>query len=173
MKTEIIAETDRLVIRRWRESDAASLYACASDSRVSELALWPRHTSQEMSLAVIRDIFMPNPHTFAIELKDTGEAVGCIGLVPSGDEHHTLEPEEKEVGYWLAYELWGRGLATEALKALIEYCRQTLGLRSLLITTDARNEASQRVALKCGFRHTEDYTSVPDGIPSKAFRLKL
>ena len=170
-KTDVMAGTARLVIRRWRESDTMALYACASDGRVSELALWPCHTSPEMSLAVIREIFMPNPHTFAIVLKETGEAVGCIGLVPSGCEHHPVAPGEREVGYWLGYPMWGRGLATEALRALIPYCRDRLGLASLLITTDARNLASQRVALKCGFRHLDDYTH--DNIPSKSYRLPL
>ena len=42
-------ETDRLIMRPWRTDDAEALYKYASDGRVSELALWPRHTSVEMS----------------------------------------------------------------------------------------------------------------------------
>ena len=54
-------ETEQLILRPWKEDDAESLYKYASDSRVSELALWPCHTSAEMSRDVIRYIFAPNP----------------------------------------------------------------------------------------------------------------
>lgn len=167
----IMVETERLYIRKWRPDDAEALYRYASDGRVSEMALWPRHTSVEMSRQVINDYFMPNEFTFAMVLKATDEPVGCIGLVPDGGEHYPLLKEEHEVGYWIGHPYWGEGLTTEALKALIQFCRGTLKLRSLLITTDAANIASQRVAAKCGFRHIADYDS--EGIPSKAFRLIL
>lgn len=91
-------ETERLVLRRWRADDAASLYRYASDDRVSELVLWPTHTSVEMSREVIETVFMPNPHTLAIALKDTGEPIGCIGLVPPGGEHHATVSSERRWG---------------------------------------------------------------------------
>lgn len=162
-------ETDRLILRRWREEDAASLYKYASDKRVSELALWPCHTSLEMSRMVINEIFIPNPYSFAMVLKETDEPIGCIGLVPTGAEHYSLNSSEREIGYWIGYPYWGKGLTTEALGGLIGYCRDTLGLKSLIITTDSRNVASQRVAEKCGFQFIEDY--VYEGIPGKAYRL--
>ena len=54
-------ETERLVLRHWRVKDASALYKYASDNRVSELALWPTHTSVKMSHEVIEKVFMPNP----------------------------------------------------------------------------------------------------------------
>lgn len=164
-------ETVRLVLRPWSMDDAEALYKYASDGRVSELALWPRHESVEMSREVIERFFIPNPDTFAIVLRESGEAVGCMGLVPPGDEHYPLGPLEREVGYWIGYPYWGHGLTTEALEGLVRHCRDSLKLRSLLITTDSRNIASGRVAEKCGFRFVGDY--VCDGINSKAYRLEL
>lgn len=163
-----VIETARMTLRPWREEDAEALYRYASDGRVSELALWPRHTSVEMSRQVIKDFFMPFPHTFAMAMKDSDEAIGCIGLVPEGGEHYHLNKSEREVGYWIGYPFWGKGLTTEALTALIDYCR-SIGLKSLLITTDTRNIASQRVAEKCGFRFIGNYSN--EGIASKAYRL--
>ena len=98
--------------------DADALYKYASDSRVSEMALWPTHTSVEMSREVIEKFFMPNPHNFAIVLAERGEAIGCIGLVPAGDEHHETSCSEREIGYWIGHPYWNMGLVTEALKAL-------------------------------------------------------
>ncbi|WP_300911763.1 GNAT family N-acetyltransferase [Muribaculum intestinale] len=166
-----IIETERLVLRPWHDNDADSLYRYASDKRVCELALWPCHTSPEMSLEVIETIFKPNPHSFAMAAKESDEAIGCIGLVPEGDGHYPLAPAEREVGYWIGYPWWGRGLTTEALGALIGYCRDVLHIDSLVITTDAENRASQRVARKCGFVFVEDY--IYGGISSKAYRLHL
>lgn len=161
-------ETGRLLLRPWCPEDAEALYRYASDSRVSELALWPRHTSPEMSCRVIEEFFMPNPFTFAVTLKETGEPVGCIGLVPQGEEHYTLLSGEREVGYWIGRPFWGQGLIPEALEALGAFCRDRLGLASLLITADARNRASIRVAEKCGFLFLEEYLF--EGIPSRAYR---
>jgi len=164
-------ETERLMLRPWKLDDATALYKYASDSRVSELALWPPHTSVEMSREVIEKIFMPNPYTLAIILKETGEPIGCIGLVPVGDEHHETASSEREVGYWIGHSFWNMGLTSEALKALIDYCHESIGLQSLLITTDKQNIASQRVAEKCGFRFVEQYSY--DNIESYAYRLNL
>ncbi len=163
--------TNRLTLRRWRENDAEALYKYASDGRVSEMALWPRHTSVDMSREVIKDFFQPNPFTLAMVLKETNEPIGCIGLVPAGAEHYRPFANEREVGYWIGFPYWGKGLTSEALKSMIEFCRNNIRLDSLLITTDVANKASQRVAEKCGFINFTDYDN--NGTPSKAFRLSL
>lgn len=62
----VVIETERLILRRWRESDADGLFRYASDGRVSEMALWPRHTSVEMSREVIRQFFIPDENSFAM-----------------------------------------------------------------------------------------------------------
>ena len=165
-------ETERLILRPWRLEDASALYKYASDSMVSELALWPTHTSVRMSREVIEKIFMPNPNCFAIVLKESGEPIGCIGLVPEGDEHHETAFSEREVGYWIGLPLWNRGLTTEALNGLVAYCRDNLNLSSLLITTDDCNSASKRVAEKCGFQ-LADRSYYYDGVKSCAYRLEL
>lgn len=161
----------RLSIRRWSEDDAEALYKYASDGRVSEMALWPRHTSVDMSREVIRDFFKPNPYTFAIVLKETDEPIGCIGLVPPEEEHFKPLANEREVGYWIGFPYWGKGLTTEALSALIIFCQDCLHLDSLLITTDAKNIASQRVAKKCGFNFIAEYTY--NDVDNHAYRLSL
>jgi len=164
-------ETDRLILRPWHEDDADDLFRHASDARVSEMALWPRHTSVEMSRDVIRKLFIPNENTFAIIFKENSEAIGCIGVVPAGEEHYSVTEKEREVGYWIGYPYWGRGLTTEAMKALLPYCMNHLKLDALLLTTDLRNKRSQRVAEKCGFILFDQY--IFEGIDSLAYRLTL
>lgn len=162
-------DTGRIILRHWRVEDAPALYKYAADNRVSDMALWPAHTSVSMSRDVIEQVFMPNPHCFAIVLKDSGEPIGCIGLVPAGNEHHETVSSEREVGYWIGHPYWNMGITTEALKALIVYCREKMNLSSLLITADNRNIASRRVAEKCGFQLVDTYFF--DGVKSNAYRL--
>lgn len=164
-------ETARLKLRHWREEDADDLFRYASDPKVSELALWPCHTSPEMSREVIRQYFMPDKDVYAMELKESGEVIGCIGLVAAGEEHYAPIEKEREVGYWIGRPHWGKGLTPEALNAMLDHWRDSLGLKSLLLTTDARNAASRRVAEKCGFTPIARYTL--NSTSSLAFRLPL
>ena len=164
-------ETDRLILRPWELADADALYRYASEPRVSEPALWPCHTSVDMSRWVIENIFRTNPHCYAMVLRDTLEPVGAIGLVPLGGEHLPAGMYEREVGYWIGLPHWNHGLTGEALRAFAAYCRDTLKLKSLLITTAATNAASQRVAEKCGFGFVGGFDC--EGIASRAYRLTL
>ena len=68
--------------------------------------------------------------------------------------HVAFDPttEEYEVGYTIAPEYWGRGLATEAGEASIEYARGSLGLKKIVGLVHPENEASANVLTKLGFR---------------------
>ena len=71
-------ETERIYLRHWQESDAEALFKYASDPDVGPRAGWPAHKSEEESREIIRTFFH-NETTWAIVLKETGEAIGCIG----------------------------------------------------------------------------------------------
>ena len=77
-------ETDRIILRPWTDSDAEALYKYASDPEVGPRAGWPPHNSLEESLDIIRTVFH-NDTTWAIVLKETGEAIGAMGYGPSCD----------------------------------------------------------------------------------------
>ena len=78
-KTEMILETERLILRPWNESDAEECYQYAKDPRVGPIAGWPVHTSVENTCQIIRDV-LSAPETYAIVLKETGLPIGSIGL---------------------------------------------------------------------------------------------
>jgi RimJ/RimL family protein N-acetyltransferase len=101
-----------------------------------------------------------------IRLRDTGTAVGGIGFLwaPSPDG-------EVEVGYGLAESAQGQGLATEALKGVIEHARHR-GVRSIMALTDPDNRASQRVLEHCGFERDVEMTVTDDG-PMLRWTLSL
>ena len=147
----MVIQTERLTLRPWRETDAASLFADASDPDVGPAAGWPPHRSIEESREIIRTVFS-TPHTFAVCLAATDEPVGSIGLMPSRCEtSHQGDGLELEVGYWIAKPFWGRGFAPEAVRAMQRYAFETLGCKALWCGYYEGNNKSLRVQQKCGF----------------------
>jgi RimJ/RimL family protein N-acetyltransferase len=150
MKKEI--ETRRLVLRPWREEDAESLYEYARDPMVGPVAGWPVHTSVENSREIIRDILSAEG-TYAVVLRETGEAIGSTGLMVGEAGNLSLPDTEGEVGYWIGVPFQGRGYATEATREIIRHAFEDLGLATLWCGWFDGNEPSRRVAEKCGFRY--------------------
>lgn len=151
-------KTNRITLRPWQESDAETLFKYASDPEVGPRAGWPVHKSLEESLDVIRNIFT-NDHTWAIELNETGEAIGCIGYYPSGESNIGIGEDDAEIGYWVAKPYWNKGICTEALRLMIDYCFNVKGFHTLgviisLITPlpaeSWRNAASKTPARSTG-----------------------
>ena len=146
----VIMESDRIKLRPWRESDAPALYKYASDPEVGPRAGWPPHKSVKESQEVIRTIFH-NDTTWAIELKETGEAIGAMGYGPSCDCDLPAHEGEPLTGYWVAKPYWNRGICTEALQLMLEHIRRTTDIKSLISGHFIDNPASGRVMEKCGF----------------------
>lgn len=150
-------ETERLIMRPWREDDAETLFRYAQDPAVGPAAGWPPHKSVEESLEIIRTVFS-QPEVYAMVLKSTGQPIGSCGIMFS-DTLHSVEIDkgDAEIGYWVGFPHWGFGYATEVVRALAGRCFSELGLSRLWIGHYDGNERSRRVAEKCGFRyhHTE------------------
>ena len=149
-------ETKRLLLRPWKESDAASLYEYARDPRVGPVTGWPPHTSEENSREVIRTI-LSEAETYAVCLKEDGRAIGSISLMIGSRSHLGLPENEGELGYWIGVPFWGRGLIPEAARELIRHAFADLRLRTLWCGYFDGNEKSRRVQEKCGFayHHTD------------------
>lgn len=144
-------ETDRLILRPWRETDVEALYKYASDPDIGPIAGWPTHTSLENSLEIIRTIFAA-PETYAVVLKASGEPVGSCGIMFSNSLHSAqMNQLEAEIGYWIGKPYWGQGLIPEAVNALLSRCFNVLGLNAVWCGYYDGNRKSKRVCEKCGF----------------------
>ena len=146
-------ETDRILLRSWREADAEALFKYASDPEVGPRAGWPPHKSIEESREIIRTIFCSD-HVWAIEHKASGEPIGCMGYYTHGESNIEIGKNDAEVGYWVARPYWNQGIATEALKLLIDYCFVDKHFNTLWADYFPDNQASGCVMEKCGFRDT-------------------
>ena len=142
-------ETDRLLLRPWREDDADALFELARDPKVGPAAGWPSHRSVQESTEIIRSVLMM-PDSFAIVERTTGALVGAIALKHE-DISEMAGPGEAELGYWIDAGRWGLGYATEAARAVVAYGFNELGLTSIWAGYYEGNERSRRVQEKLGF----------------------
>lgn len=143
-------ETDRLILRPWRLSDAPALYSLARDPAIGPIAGWPPHESVEESAGVITAV-LSAPETYAAVLKDAGKLVGCVGFNAGDAANMPLTADELELGYWIGKPYWGCGYATEAARAVLAHGFDDLGLSGVHSGYYDGNERSRRVLEKLGF----------------------
>ena len=145
-------ETKRLILRRWQDSDADSLYEYAKDQDVGPIAGWPAHQSIEESREVIRNVFN-GKEAYAICMKTDRKAIGAIELKLNGHTDMTERDDECELGYWLGKPFWGKGFVPEAVKAMLRHAFSDIGMTKVWAGYYDGNIKSKRVQEKCRFRY--------------------
>ena len=151
-----IVTTERLILRRWKESDRAPFARMNADARVMEFM--PATLSGEESDRWVDEIENRfERHGFglcAAELRENGEFIGFVGLlVPSFEAAFT---PCVEIGWRLAAEYWGQGLATEGARAMVRHAFENLGIEELVSFTATGNARSRRVMEKIGMSHNSE-----------------
>ncbi len=172
MRQEI--KTERLVLRELKLSDAAAFSKLAGDYDISKMTGSIPHPfplySAEFKIMFLRQQKRRGlAHPYAISL-DGGELIGVIDLFRSAPD------SALEIGYWIGKPYWGKGLSSEAAKAIIAEARDTLGVKALVAGAFADNPASLRVLQKLGFRPTgeEDmYFSMARLEKARSINLRL
>jgi ribosomal-protein-alanine N-acetyltransferase len=160
-------ETERLILREWRDEDREPFARMNGDPSVMEYmpALLTRAESDALVERI--EVYFAE-HGFgpwAAELKATGEFIGYIGLwTPRFEAHFT---PCIEIGWRLAREHWGKGLATEGARAVMDHAFGALGLKQLVSFTSVGNARSWRVMEKIGMTHDAaddfDHPALPEG----------
>ena len=146
----VVVETERLVLRELTRADLDDLALLYRDPEVRRWFPDGTRTREETraELDWIIDVYYTRYGygLWATVLKETGAFIGRCGLLPWDIEGRT----EVEVAYLLAKEHWGRGLATEAARAIVAHAFATLPVDRLICMTDPQNQASRNVAVKLG-----------------------
>jgi RimJ/RimL family protein N-acetyltransferase len=145
--TEI--NTERLILRGWRESDLAPWAAMNGDPEVRQFT-GPVLTFAQSSAWVLNfqdDLDRNGYGLWALEVRESGQFIGFTGLQLLDDESPVAGVE---AGWRLARAAWGHGYATEAALAALAYGFDTMGLREILAVTMAANERSQAVMRRIG-----------------------
>jgi ribosomal-protein-alanine N-acetyltransferase len=167
--SEFRLETARLAIRSWEAADRSPFAAMNADPAVMEFFFKPLTPSESDALVEVFEAelsergFCP----WAVEELSSGDFIGFVGL-------HAVPPNipcapATEVGWRLARPFWGRGYATEAASAAVEFGFGSLGMDSVVSFTSVLNVRSRRVMQRLGMTHDEaedfDHPRIPEDHP--------
>ena len=147
-------ETNRLILRPFKESDLYDFNEYASVEGVGEMAGWKHHETIEKTQEIL-DLFMKQDKTFAVVWKENNKVIGSLGVEEYGMEEILSEffhYRGREIGYVLSKDYWGKGIMPEAVGAVINYLFNDLNLDFLTCGYYDFNIQSKRVQEKCGFK---------------------
>lgn len=149
-------ETERLILRDLRESDAESAFKnWTCDDDVSRYVSWSTHKNvdetREYLRGEIRKCKEEDYYTWGIVLKENQELIGAISAFDS-------EEGRKEIGYNITKKYWRNGYTTEALKEVMRYLIEDIGIKKFICKHAELNPASGAVMRKAGFKYVKDTT---------------
>ena len=157
--------TKRLILREWKKDDLIPFSIMNADPRVMEF--FPAPLSKKESDAMVKKIQKEMSEKgyglWALEVQENEQFIGFVGI------HHVTFPAYFtpciEIGWRLAYDSWGKGYATEAAKAVIDYAFNTLHLKELVSFTAKLNKRSIRLMERLGMTYDGDFEhpNLPDG----------
>lgn len=141
-------ESVEVILRELKYSDKANLAILANNRKIWDHVrnFFPHPYTEKDAEDFISKCSVEDPRvTFAIEYNM--ELTGIIGLVLQTDVYHF----SAELGYWIGEPYWNKGIATQAVKKILNYGLRVLKLERIFTGVFAYNKASQRVLEKCGF----------------------
>lgn len=141
-------KTERLTLRRFTQNDTQAMFdTWANDERVTRFLTWEPHGTLEVTQYIIdlwvKNYEKENYYQWAIEFE--GKIIGSIGVVEINESS-----EYAEIGYCIGFDFWGKGIMTEACKAVINFLFKEVNLNRIIIEHAIKNPASGKVAQKCG-----------------------
>lgn len=144
-------ETERLILRRIRPSDARDVFAYSRDPEVARYVLWQAQTdikeAKSYCRSMVRQYKNDEPSSWGIIDRASDHLIGTIGYMSYDDSNRSTE-----LGYSLAHWKWNQGLMTEALSRVIQYTFASMNINRIEAQHETENPASGRVMEKCGMR---------------------
>jgi len=165
-----VLETKRLVLRAPQLVDAKAVAALANDRRIADNTARIPHPYRlaDAESWIAGANIEPGEETYLVAL--TG------GTIIGGCGFDTREGPAPEIGYWLGAKYWGKGYATEAVRALIDHAFTDLAFTALQSSVGVTNSGSRRVLEKCGFQWNGvglcRIRAIGSSVPVDRFRLE-
>ncbi len=140
--------TERLTLRRFTMNDADAMFRnWAGDPEVTRYLMWLPHAdvgiSKQVLSAWVPEYARDGFYNWGIEFE--GDLIGGISVVNASEQN-----EWAEIGYCIGRKYWGRGIVTEALRRVMDFLFDEVGLNRIYLRHDSDNPASGRVMEKCG-----------------------
>jgi RimJ/RimL family protein N-acetyltransferase len=161
--------TERLLLRRPRVDDIDSIVSIVGNWEVARRLARVPHPYSEADARFFLEQVVPAEWVWAITMDGLDELMGAIGMTPEEGKNTA------ELGYWLSPNCWGRGIATEASRAVVSFAFEVLELPYLTSGYFEDNPPSGRVLVKLGFIETDRVMRpcLADGRDVPALRMEL
>ncbi|SHK77213.1 ribosomal-protein-alanine N-acetyltransferase [Clostridium cavendishii DSM 21758] len=165
-KGTVIIETERLILRPFKQNDAEAMFKnWCNDIEVCKFLSWGPHKDIYDTRDILKEwtegYLENNSYNWAITLKDKNEPIGSIGAF------NVCETNERcEIGYCIGKSFWGKGIMTEALKALLNFFFYEVGIHRIQLRHDVKNPGSGKVMQKVGMIYEatlNEFTKRRDG----------
>ena len=154
MMTSLV--TERLELRPICSDDATAIWPYVSDPEISRYMSWEPHASLAVTEAFIEDVCrrMDDGSTISWVVRESAKGRVCVlvSLIVIMRTHRALRYDKAELAYWIGRPFQGKGYATEACGAVIDYAFRSLGLNKITVAHDAENAASGALIRRLGFR---------------------
>lgn len=141
-------KTENLILRKMSVCDYKDMYEYARQSVVTRYLLWNEHESPDHTynyLKAVNECYKKGDFfDWAVILKESGKMIGTCGFAS-----FDFDNSRAEIGYVINPSYWGRGIATEAVKAVTEFAFRELGINRVEARFIEGNNASRRVMEKC------------------------
>ncbi len=152
-KGTVTLETERLILRRFTESDAEAAFKnWTSSDAVTKYLRWGTHRDISLTRDFINSRLesygRPDAYDWAIVLKELGEPIGSMGAVELNEPARSVE-----IGYCIGEKWWRQGYTSEALSAVIRFFFEEVGVNRVYSEHDPKNPNSGKVMLKCGMKY--------------------
>jgi ribosomal-protein-alanine N-acetyltransferase len=167
----MILETERLLLRNWRDSDVNHYLVLANDvgyhcfSRPGRFLV---RSAEEAQAKVRERVLLFEERKlgkFPVFLKESGEFIGTCGMEPFDLDGRS----EVELGYRLCLNFWGKGYAREAAAAILSYGFGDLKLPRIMAFALAQNKASLGILDQLGFRYLREF--MHGGLPHRLYEF--
>ena len=163
----VIIETERLILRRFESGEGRLIYTLNEDPEVTRYTGDPvrdlAHANEVLDQVILPQYALYNHGRWAVHTKPGMEFIGWCGL------KYRPERDEVDLGYRFIKSAWGKGYASEAAMASINYGFEKLGLRRIVGRAMPGNIASIKVLEKCGMRFVGE--ELVDGHPAVTYEL--
>lgn len=148
----VTLETERLILRPFRMSDAEAMYNnWANSDHVTKFLTWPTHTSVEVTKEIIaswvKENGNPKNYQWCMEYKENHQPIGSFGVVKMEEEIDSIE-----IGYCIGEAYWFHGLTAEAFSKIIEFMFEEVGCNRIWSCHDVHNPNSGKVMKKVGMQ---------------------
>jgi [ribosomal protein S5]-alanine N-acetyltransferase len=146
-------ETKRLILRRFTINDAEFIFKnWANDDEVTKYLTWPSHKNINETISIrekwMKEYEKKDFYQWAIVLKEINEPIGSISVVKQSDDIKMVH-----IGYCIGKKWWDKGITSEALKTLIKFFFEDVGVNRIESRHDPNNPNSGKVMVKCGMKY--------------------